>query len=140
MKSEKCYKLFRVSKKNKGKLYPLFVFADKEIPIGEWVKAECGEQNDNGKVKSKLGALAFRPGYHSSVDPLCTHIGRKGESGEIEFLNESHVWCECEFISEKSYQDIVNENGKNKKGIVIPKNACMKEIPVGGYYKYKTNP
>ena len=33
-----------------------------------------------------------------------------------------------------------DENGKNKKGIVIPKKAYMKEVPVNGYYRYKTNP
>lgn len=33
-----------------------------------------------------------------------------------------------------------NENGKNKKGIVIPRNAYLKDIPYDGYYRYKTNP
>ena len=99
----KVYKLFRVSKKNKGKLYPLFVLANKELPMNEWLDAECGEMTDKGKVKSRLGSLAYRPGYHSSTEPLCTHIGKKGESGEIEFLNEEHVWCECEIKTNINY-------------------------------------
>lgn len=134
------YKLFRASKKNKGKIYPLFVNANKEIPIGVWVKAECGEMNDKGKVKSRLGGLCFRPGYHLSDIPCAKHIGRKGDSGEIEFMNENYVWCECEYADKINYQPQANENGKNKKGIIIPKNAYLTDIPHDGYYRYKTNP
>lgn len=46
------YKLFRT--KN-GKLYPLYVLANKETPVGKWIEAECGEMSENGKVKSRLG-------------------------------------------------------------------------------------
>lgn len=28
----------------------------------------------------------------------------------------------------------------NKRGVIIPKNAQLDYVPVGGYYKYKTNP
>lgn len=134
------YKLFRVSKKNKGKLYPLFVNANEEIPVGEFIEAKCGEMNKQGKVKSRLGALAFRPGFHLSNIPYAKHIGRKGESGEIEFMNENYVWCKCEYTNKINYQLQANENGKNKKGIVIPRNAYLKDIPYDGYYRYKTNP
>lgn len=135
-----AYKLFRVSKKNKGKLYPLFVNANKEIPIQEWIDAECGETNEKGKVKSRLGALAFRPGWHLSDIPYAKHIGRKGKSGKIEYVKENYVWCLCEYSNKINYQHLVNNNGKNKKGIIIPKNAYMKEVPRDGYYRYKTNP
>ena len=135
-----AYKLFRVSKKNKGKLYPLFVNANNETPIGEWVEAKCGEMTSDGKVKSKLGHLCFRPGWHLSDIPYAPHIGRKGDSGEIEYINENYVWCECEYADGINYQLQANENGKNKKGVVVPKNAYLKEIPAGGYYRYKTNP
>ena len=37
------YKLFRT--KN-GKLYPLYVLANKETPVGEWIEAECGEMSE----------------------------------------------------------------------------------------------
>lgn len=134
----KAYKLLRIKKD--GKLYPLYVNTETSTPIGKWIEAECGELKSNGKVKSKLGDLAFRPGFHLSNLPYAPHIGRKGESGNIEFMNEDHVWCECEYITDVDYQSLVNENGRNKKGIVIPKNAYMKEIPVCGFYRYKTNP
>lgn len=137
----KAYKLFRIKRNEPGKIFPLFVNADKEIPMNVWIAAECGERTQNGKVKSKLGPLAFRPGYHLNADmPYVTHIGIKGNSGKIEYLNPDHVWCEVEYSDEINYQDEANRNGLNKKGIVIPKNACIKHIPTNGYYRYKTNP
>ena len=69
-----AYKLLRM----KGdKLYPLFVLSDQEIPIGVWLDAKEGERLTNGKVKSKLGPLQFRPGWHLSDIPLSVHIGIK---------------------------------------------------------------
>ena len=53
------YKLFRMKD---GKLYPLYVLANKETPIGKWIEAECGEMSENGKVKARLGELAYRAG------------------------------------------------------------------------------
>lgn len=134
----KAYKLLRIKKD--GKLYPLYVNADIPTPLGVWLEAECGERTSDGKVKSKLGNLCFRPGWHLSSLPYASHIGRKGDSGNIEFMNEDHVWCECEYAIDVDYQPLVNENGRNKNGIIIPKNAYMKEIPVNGFYRYKTNP
>ena len=89
MKDNIGYKLFRVSKKNKGKIYPLFVNADVETPIGVWIEAKYGEMNDKGKVKSRLGGLCFRPGWHLSNLPYASHIGKKGDSGEIEYINQN---------------------------------------------------
>ena len=103
----------------------MFVNTNIETPIGEWIEAECGERKDNGKVKSTLGDLCFRPGFHLSDIPYAPHIGKKGDSGEIEFMNENHVWCECEYTTDVNYQPLVNENGKNKHGVVIPKNAYI---------------
>lgn len=58
------YKLFRV----KGtKLYPLYVNANKPTPIGRWIDAEVGEKKDETHVKSKLGALSLRPGWHRNI-------------------------------------------------------------------------
>lgn len=137
----KAYKLFRIKKTEKGKIFPLFVDADTEIPFNVWIDAKCGERTDKGKVKSKLGPLAFRPGFHLSADmPYVQHIGVKGNSGNIEFLNPNHVWCEVEYSDTINYQEEANFNGLNKHNIVIPKNACLTHIPTNGFYKYKTNP
>lgn len=78
MKTAIGYKLFRVSKKYPGKLFPLYVNANTNIPIGEWISAEPGERLENGKVKSKLGPLRYRPGFHiNDVAPYVSHIGQK---------------------------------------------------------------
>lgn len=64
----------------------------------------------------------------------------KGASGNIEYLNPDHVWCEVEYSDEINYQDKANLNGINKKGILVPKNAYLTFVPENGYYRYKTNP
>lgn len=129
------YKLFKI--KN-DRLYPLYVLADKETPMNKWLVAENGPMED-GKVKSKLGSLAYRPGWHLSDIPLATHIGVKQSDGTLAQAKDT-VWCECEYTTDINYQDCANKNGTNKKGIIIPKNAYLKYIPVNGYYRYKTNP
>lgn len=140
MMKMKAYKLFRINRTKKGKLYPLFVDGNTEIPIGEWMEAKCGEMVEGTeKVKSKLGPLAFRPGWHLSDMPLAVHIGIKGESGKIEMMNQNHIWCECEYEDTVNYQPEANENGM-LNGKFVPKKAYLKKIPVHGSYRYKTSP
>ena len=74
----KAYKLFRIKD---GSLYPLYVFANEALPMGEWLNAKAGEQNDQGKVKSKIGALSYRAGFHACEYPVATHIGGKSKAG-----------------------------------------------------------
>lgn len=135
-----AYKLFKVYASKPGKLFPLYVNADKEVPVGEWLDAENGEMTNNGKVKSKLGELCFRPGWHLSDYPIAVHIGMKNENGVIEFMKPDTVWCECSYSDIINYQMEANKNGTNKKGVLIPKNAYLKNIPENGFYRYKTNP
>jgi hypothetical protein len=73
-KTIKAYKLFRVNVSRPGELFPLFVNADKPVEIGKWYEAEVGEMSGD-KVKSKIGNLAYRPGWHAGDSPLATHIG-----------------------------------------------------------------
>lgn len=140
---KKAYKMFRVDKNRKGQLFPLFVLANEPTPIGEWIDAKIGEktidEKGNQKVKSKLGNLAFRPAWHSSDIPLATHIGVKGDSGKIEYMNDNHVWCEVFYNDDINYQDKANENGYIN-GKFIPKKAYIDYIPKHGFYRYKTNP
>ena len=73
-KTVKAYKLFRIEDNDKSNLFPLFVDADTPVETGVWVKAKAGEINkETGKVKSKLGDLAYRPGWHSG-DLSLIHI------------------------------------------------------------------
>lgn len=135
----KAYKLFRTKKSEPGKIYPLFVLADEETPLGEWVEAKAGIMTDKGKVKSRLGPLCYRPGWHMSDIPLAIHIGMKGPSGEIEYMNPDHVWCECEYVDDINYQTKADQNGTHGDKFV-PRDAFLRDIPVNGYYRYKTNP
>ena len=134
----KAYKMFKVKKSEKGKLFPLFVLTDKETPMHQWLDAECGERVEN-KVKSKLGLLAFRPAWHLSDIPLAIHIGVKGDSGKIEYMNPEHVWCEVSYNDEIDYQPLANEKGM-KNGKFVARDAFLDYVPKGGCYKYKTSP
>ena len=127
-----AYKLFKVKKKYPGQLFPLYVMANEPVPIGVWLPAKEGPRNKDGKVSSKLGPLAFRPGWHLSDIPLAIHIGQK-ENGKIKYMHDDNVWCECEYSDEIDYQKEVEKNGKGYK-------AMMDSIPVNGFYRFKTSP
>jgi hypothetical protein len=102
------------------------VLANKPVEIGIWLEAECGELNDKGKVKSKLGALSFRPGWHCSKYPVATHIGKKKNKEDKlpSFRPKNQVWAECEVNTNTHYEDY----------------KSRKAIPANGYYRFKTNP
>lgn len=133
-----AYKLFRTKKTAPGRLFPLFVLADEEVPMNEWLAAKPGILLPSGKVKSRLGPLAYRPGWHLSDIPLAIHIGVK-EDGSIKYMHPDHVWCECEYSDEIDYQPEANANGTTEKGF-DPKKAFLKKVPEHGYYRYKTSP
>lgn len=131
-----AYKLFKTKK---GKLYPLYILTDNEVPMNRWIEAESGELLDNGKVKSKLGQLCYRPGWHLADIPYAAHIGQRDEDGNLRMKTDT-VWCEVEYSDKVDYQPLANQNGTNKQGKVIPVKSYLKEIPKDGYYRYKTSP
>lgn len=134
MKTKKGYKLFKI--KN-GKLYPLYVLAEKEMPIGEWIEAEEGPMVD-GKVKAKnLGRLAYRPGFHLAEVPNAHWIGKKMPDGTLGMRSDT-VWCEVEYPTDICYSAEARENGW-RNGKWSAQRACLKHIPTGGYYIYRTN-
>ena len=133
------YKLFRVTRKHPGKLYPMFVLADQETEMGVWLPAKEGVRLPDGKVKSRLGPLCFRPGWHLSDLPIATHIGVK-EGGKVRYQRPDTVWCECEYSDQISYQVEADKNGTNAAGVLIPRNAYLAHVPKDGYYRYKTSP
>lgn len=136
-----AYKLFRVKKSQPGKIWPLYVLANEETPMGEWLEAKAGIRTEDGKVKSKLGKLAYRPGWHLSEGvPYVTHIGGKDETGKIAYMPDDLVWCEVEFAADVDYQPEANRNGMQKNGKFSAKKAQLDHVPVNGWYRYKTNP
>lgn len=141
------YKAFKVFKSKPGKLFPLYVLADQETPIGVWLDADIGEFTEPTKtgqpqVKSKLGGLSFRPGWHLGDLPRATHIGKKGPDGKVDRQWPDTVWCECEVAADVDWQEEANSRMQYTKA-GKPKIATAEikgEIPKDGFYRYKTNP
>ena len=140
----KAYKLFRTDPKTPEALYPLFVNANKPVPIGQWLPAEAGELTAAGKVKSKIGDLAYRPGWHAGDMPIATHIGGKSSPDlkAPDFRPSNQVWAEVEMPADVDWQKVAMERAqRNKSGEIIPRTAHITDtIPEGGHYRYKTNP
>ena len=106
------YKLFRVNKKLKGELFPLYVNANDSVPIGVWVDAKEGQLLNTGKVKSKLGPLAYRPGWHSGDSPVATHIGLSDSPGGVpKYRADNQVWAEVEIPNDVDWQKIAIARG-----------------------------
>ena len=137
----KAYKLFRVDQRQPGKLFPLFVHANQPVELDKWHEAQIGEMTGD-KVKSKIGPLAFRPGWHAGDLPIATHIGEKSDSSLTapDTRPANHVWAEVEMPDDVDWQSVANERGTNAKGRVVPVKAHITDqIPAGGHYRYKTN-
>jgi len=133
-KTQKAYKLFR---RKDGKLLPLFVNADKPVEMGKWLEAEAGPQGKaQGKVKSKLGDLAYRPGWHAGDLPIATHIGgkSKGDLKAPDYRPDDQVWAEVEMADDHDWQSVANSRGKGVKA------AITDQVPLKGFYRFKTNP
>ena len=141
-KTVKAYKLFRVHPKHPGKLFPLFVDANTPVEMDKWIDAKEGEMA-KGKVKSKIGPLAYRPGWHAGDLPIATHIGEKSDPSLTapDVRPENHAWAEVEMPDDVDWQAEATKRGTNAQGRVIPVKAHITDqIPKGGHYRYKTNP
>jgi hypothetical protein len=133
-----AYKLFRVDEKRPGELFPLFVNANESVPLGAWHDADVGPTTDAGKVKSKLGPLAYRPGWHAGDLPLATHIG---EGKPPQYRPKNQVWAEVELPDDVDWQSEATRRGTNAQGKVVPVKAHITDqVPEDGFYRYKTNP
>lgn len=152
-KTQVAYKLFRVMPSQPGKLFPLYVNSNKEVPIGEWIDAVPGDffidEKGRKRVKSSLGneGLAYRPGWHSGDSPASHHIGardmsKKGQKGWTSpaFRQPYHVWAEVEVGADKDWQVEADAKAEyTKAGKKIEATADLDYMPEGGFYKYKTN-
>ena len=115
------YKLFKVKH---GRLYPLYVEADREMSLGLWLKAHVGELVDEGHVKASGGggSLALRPGFHSTSIPFTDWIGRRLPDGSLVQKCDT-VWCECEIRGKET---------------AISERYGSRSI-VDGFYRFRTN-
>ena len=124
-----AYKLCNIKD---GKLYPLFVDTKKSFPLNEWIEADFGEKMGNGKVKSKIGSLAYRPGFHASEYPIALHIGGKYPTNSVEptYRKDNQVWVQVEFDSTNDYMTDMLKEGKKE---------IKDRVPTNGIYWFKTN-
>ena len=126
-KTVKAYKLF--SGKS-GRVRPLYVGANQDIPVGVWLDATEGTEGKPSKtgrkrVKSKLGGLSYRPGWHAGDLPIAGHIGTKDKAGAMQ-RRSNEVWAEVLLSADKDYQSEAGPNG-------------LPYLPEDGYYRFKTN-
>lgn len=126
----KAYKLFKI--KN-GKLFPLYINTNEETVMNVEIPASTGVMKSNGKVKSKLGDLAYRPGWHCCEVPFADHIGTRQPDGKL-YQSRDTVWCEVEISDKIDYTIVAMSVSKNKR------DQYLKYIPADGYYWYQTNP
>ena len=131
-----AYKQFRKDKS--GNLHPLFVYANEIVPTGKWIVAKEGMRDQNGKIKSKLGPLAYRPGWHLSEAPYAPHIGMK-ENGKIRYMKPDTVWAMCLVNATNDYTVQAKANGM-RNGKFDPRKACLTTLPENGFYWFNTNP
>lgn len=130
----KAYKLFRTDPKHPGKLFPLYF--DSRVPLepGVWFDAEFGEKS----------GFASRPGYHAGASPAATHIGSKSPGSKaVDTRPPEQVWAEVEMAADVDWQSEVTARARRNKatGEIVASSAELKDqLPVGGYYRYKTNP
>ena len=54
-------------------------------------------------------------------------------------MHDDEVWCECEYSDAIDYQPLADERGM-RSGAFRPREAMLEEIPVDGFYRYKTSP
>lgn len=141
-KVQKAYKLFRVDKNKKGKIFPLFVDYNTPVPFGVWIDADTIPPDESGKIKSKLGQLAYRPGWHSGDYPVATHIGNKKYGKKPTHRNPDYVWAEILVPDNVDWQSVANSRAKQKRGggIILSTAHITDKIPSDGFYRYKTNP
>ena len=64
------------------------------MPLGQWLLASVGEAADETHVKSRLGHLALRPGFHSCFVPWTDWIGKRVGGKLVQ--RKDTVWAECE--------------------------------------------
>lgn len=152
---------------HKGLLYPLFVGDTGDtkdgIRVGKWYSCGVGElkipvtvegipiEGAPIQVGSKLGNLAYRPGWHLASLPLTRHIGKgkheyktvdaKGKeksSYDYDYTCSQYVWCKVEYSAHLDY----TEKAKQRAGAdTDPKKAYFtnKKDLENGFYHFKTN-
>lgn len=115
------YKLFEMNAE--GKLFPLFIGKNKEVPVGKWIHAEF--------LPTK--SFASRGGWHIGADvPDAPWL--KGYDGsdvgcyKSRFKKGKRVWCVVEYNDNHNYDEEVSK---------LPKKCFVDRVPEDGCYFYR---
>ena len=142
-KTQKAYKLFRAKPSKENEYFPLFVLADKSVPVGEWVSAKSGKRTKGGGVKSGIGELAYRPGWHAGDYASADHIGGKSRgTGEVDYRKADQIWVEIEMADDVDWQTVADQRARSMANGQpdLTTAHITDQIPKDGFYRYKTNP
>lgn len=117
----KAYKLFEMD--DEGRLYPLFIGRDIEVPVGKWMHAEF--------IPTK--GFASRGGWHVGEIPDAPWLKSYDGSNTGKYKSKrskkfKRVWCEVEYNNNHNYDDIVKK---------LPKKCFEDSVPEDGCYKFK---
>ena len=92
-------------------------------------------ENDKGS-----GTLAFRPGWHLGLWPDAKQFNKNSAKyGPKSVMPDGLVFAKCIVAADVDYQLDAMELGMTEKGSFDRTQAGLPRIPVGGYYKYRTN-
>ena len=125
---------------------PLFVNKNDHFEEGQWYDAKFGEIDpETGKVKASLsGGVAPRPGFHSAETPMSTHLGGMAIKGKksVNYRKATEVWARVELPDDVPWQEEANRRMTTLKdgSPDLSTAEITDQLPVGGNYKYKTNP
>ena len=114
------------------------------IQVSEQTARELYQQGLTTKPNVKgFKGVALRPGWHGGDLPVATHIGpeEKINGKKTKIRGEDEVWAEVEMPADVDWQTVADSNALLKAdGTPNVKTAQIDQIPVGGNYRYKTNP
>jgi hypothetical protein len=137
-----------------------------QMPNGQWyVPAKTGgslkpgpevmrELYERGFTSSPdnktIKAVALRPGWHAGDAPMSTHLGKKdpdmppveGAGSSVNYRPTEQVWAEVEMPADVDWQaEATRRAGTTKDGrLKVSEAHITDEVPLGGHYRYKTNP
>lgn len=113
------YKLFEM--REDGKLFPLFIGKNTEIPTNEWVMAEIIEYHPK---------FSHRPGFHLAIQlPSAPWLmSANGTYKSQRGKRFRRVWCEVEYVADIDYTETVQS---------LPKKCFVDRLPDNGFYNFR---
>lgn len=119
MKIKKGWKLFEM--RDDGKLFPLFIGKNEEIPVNRWVMAQ---------VIMEHKGFAHRPGFHLGAQlPSAPWLMSADGTYKSQRGNRfKRVWCEVEYVADIDYTEEVQS---------LPNKCFTYRLPDNGFYNFR---